>query len=151
MIPSSWVSGAWLLSHREPLWISPFLSGYLHSSLDISIPLSFLPPIILSWPPTQPKQEENIVQYRFLEKIFIVSSNHWWWTQWHGDILAWSRIEEWRSYGFLHLACRAAARASPQDDYTGTTAETGRGQSLTTQRRAKIHTLTRLAARSKAL
>ena len=37
---------------------------------------------------------------------------------------------------------------SPQDDYTGTTAETGASG---TDRPAKIHTLTRLAARSRAL
>ena len=35
---------------------------------------------------------------------------------------------------------------SPQDDYTGTTAETGAG-AVTRQARAKIHTLTRLRQR----
>ena len=90
------VSGAWSLSHRD-------LSGYLHSSLHSSRLLASNNPVVTAHTgPINTNTGGEMAEVQFhqtCDEFSLIDME-----------TSWSRTE-WRSYGFLHLACRAAASA----------------------------------------
>ena len=112
------------------------------TSLDISIPLSipldFLPPIILSCR----LHGTNKHQHRGRDGRSIFSFTKLWWIQsnWHGNILVWNWVEElW----LLTPRMQSSSLSTHHKMITrGPQRRLRRGQSP--DRPAKIHTLTRL-------
>ena len=98
------VSGAWSLSHRD-------LSGYLHSSRLLAsnnpVVTAYTGPIYTN---TGGEMAE-VLFHQICDEFSLIDME----TSWSGT--------EWRSYGFLHLACRAAASALTtrwlQGDHSG--------------------------------